>query len=171
MEAKAVERAKYEGLDKHERLTTVGDHFYGKLKEFALFKMSYYMCFKCKSPYFGGMKDCGDGDQQLEEFRKEDLVCAKCSSGVVGAGQKHCDKHGSDYIDFKCRYCCSIALWFCHGDTHYCEPCHNKNVYGASYKKDCMGKDCPLGIEDHPRAGTEFALGCGLCRSKRYQEF
>ena len=60
MEKKAVERAKFEGLDKHERLKQPGDHFYGKLKEYAMFKLSYYMCFKCKQPYFGGMKDCGD---------------------------------------------------------------------------------------------------------------
>ena len=60
VEGKAVERAKFEGLDKHDRLKKPGDHFYGKLKEYAMFKMSYYMCFKCKQLYFGGMKDCGD---------------------------------------------------------------------------------------------------------------
>ena len=48
VEAKAVERAKFEGLDKDPRLKNPADHYYGKLKDFALFKMSYYMCFKCK---------------------------------------------------------------------------------------------------------------------------
>ena len=62
VETKAVERAKFEGLDNHERLKTPGDHFYGKLNEFAMFKMSFYMCFKCNEPYFGGMKDCGDAE-------------------------------------------------------------------------------------------------------------
>ena len=60
----------------------------------------------------------------MEEFKAEELVCPKCSAVGVGAGVKDCKKHGADYIDFKCKYCCSIALWFCHGNTHYCDPCH-----------------------------------------------
>lgn len=55
---KSVERAKHEGLDKHQRLKTLGDPFYNKLQEFAMYKCAYYMCFKCHAPYFGGMKDC-----------------------------------------------------------------------------------------------------------------
>jgi hypothetical protein len=39
---KAVQRAKHEGLDKHKRLKTLGDPFYNKLQEFALFKCAYY---------------------------------------------------------------------------------------------------------------------------------
>jgi len=55
-----MERAKFENLDKDERVTTLnkGDRFYGKLQEYAMSKLSYYMCYKCQSPYFGGMKDC-----------------------------------------------------------------------------------------------------------------
>jgi len=56
--SKAMERAKFEDLHKHERVNKKGDRFYNKLQEFALAKLSYYMCFKCQSPYFGGMKDC-----------------------------------------------------------------------------------------------------------------
>ena len=63
VEKLAVERAKFEGLDQHERLKTVGDHFYGNLKEFAMQKMSFYTCFKCKDPYFGGLRECGDEEQ------------------------------------------------------------------------------------------------------------
>lgn len=55
---KALERAKFEDLHKHERVTDPKSNFYGKLKEFAMSKLSYYMCFKCQNPYFGGMKDC-----------------------------------------------------------------------------------------------------------------
>jgi hypothetical protein len=83
-----------------------------------------------------------------------------------GAGVKNCDVHGTDYIEFKCKFCCSVALWFCHGNTHYCDPCHK--VAGKAHPKDCPGNNkaekCPLKI-DHPASGEEFALGCGLCRS------
>ena len=125
------------------------------------------MCFKCKSPYFGGLNDCGDMEMAAGEYRREDLVCPKCSAALVGAGQKNCNKHGAEYIDFKCRYCCSIALWFCHGNTHYCDPCHR--VAGRNKKQDCHGKNCPLKVK-HPPAGEEFALGCGLCRSNRFAD-
>lgn len=60
VEKKALERAKFEELEKHPRLQDPKDHYYGRLGDFALFKMSYYQCHKCKNPYFGGMVDCGD---------------------------------------------------------------------------------------------------------------
>ena len=131
-----------------------------------MFKCAFYMCFKCKNPYFGGMNDCGDDAARAGEYRKEDLVCPKCSAEMVGAGVTHCKKHGSEYIDFKCKWCCSISLWFCHGNTHYCDPCHN--IAGRNKPTNCAGvESCPLKVA-HPPAGTEFALGCSLCRSHRF---
>jgi hypothetical protein len=58
---KVVERAKFEGIDKHDRLKDPKDRFFNDLRAFSIYKLSYYMCFKCKSPYFGGMKDCEAG--------------------------------------------------------------------------------------------------------------
>lgn len=55
---KSVERAKFEGLEKEPRLKLVGDIYYNNMQAFALYKLAYYQCFKCKVPYFGGMKDC-----------------------------------------------------------------------------------------------------------------
>ena len=55
-----VERAKIEGLDKDQRLNDPNDRFYQNLPAFSMFKCAFYMCFKCKGPYFGGMNDCGD---------------------------------------------------------------------------------------------------------------
>jgi len=164
----AIKRAEYEGLDKDPRLKDPNDHFYNNLAEFAMFKCAYYSCFKCKTPYFGGMADCNDMAMRAGDFRREDLICAKCSSDLVGAGVTKCDKHGFDNIDYKCRYCCSVALWFCGGNTHYCDPCHNDAIARRLKHKDCNGVNCPLGVK-HPPAGTEFALGCGLCRSNKYQ--
>jgi len=44
---RALERAKFEDLHKHERLKKKGDAYYNDLKGLALYKLSYYMCFKC----------------------------------------------------------------------------------------------------------------------------
>lgn len=53
-----MERAKFEDLAKNPRLKDPNDRFYNDLKSFALYKLSYYECYTCKAPYFGGMKDC-----------------------------------------------------------------------------------------------------------------
>ena len=55
---KSFERAKFEGIDKHDRLKDPHDQYYNKLQEYAVFKLAYYQCYKCKAPYFGGLKDC-----------------------------------------------------------------------------------------------------------------
>ena len=82
------------------------------------------MCSKCSEPYFGGMKECDDEQMEVREYKPEELVCAKCSSVSMNLGNNNCDKHGFDYIEYKCKFCCSFALWFCFGTTHFCDPCH-----------------------------------------------
>lgn len=83
---KALERAKFEDLHKNPRLKQPGDRFYNDLKGFALYKLSYYMCFKCQNPYFGGMKDCEAAQNDYQNFKKEELVCGKCAAVAVGGG-------------------------------------------------------------------------------------
>jgi E3 ubiquitin-protein ligase MYCBP2 len=55
------------------------------------------------------MKDCERQNEEVKEYKQEELVCGKCSAQVVGAGIKNCSKHGTDYIEFKCKFCCSVA--------------------------------------------------------------
>ena len=57
---KALERAKFEGIDKDSRLSenAPDNPYYNNLQEYSMYKLAYYMCFKCKVPYFGGKKDC-----------------------------------------------------------------------------------------------------------------
>lgn len=123
---KAMERAKFEDLHKDPRLKKPGDPFYNDLLGYALKRLSYYQCFKCNEPYFGGMKDCEAAQNDYQNFKKEDLVCGKCAAVSVGGGVKNCKTHGMDFIEYKCKFCCSIAQWFCWGNTHFCEPCHKK---------------------------------------------
>ena len=47
-----------EGYDKTGRVVTEGDYYFGKLAEFAVKNCTFYECYKCKQPYFGGMEDC-----------------------------------------------------------------------------------------------------------------
>ncbi len=67
-----------------------------------------------------------------------------------------------------------MALFFCFGTHHFCDPCHrqawqlrNKNEKELKQCED--EKKCPLGIK-HPPNGHEYALGCGLCREKSAEE-
>lgn len=42
-------------------------------------------------------------------YNPEELVCGGCSD-VVGA--QVCGRHGMDYLEYKCRFCCSVAVYF-----------------------------------------------------------
>ena len=111
---------------------------------------------------------------------------------------QRCPRHGVEFLEFKCCYCCSIAVFFCGGirtvnkfiisiqlimffnylffstgKTHFCNRCHNDagRLWGGSRSglPSCSGgTSCPLKVK-HPVAGQEFTLGCGLCRN--HQEF
>lgn len=88
-----------------------------------------------------------------------------------------CPKHGTDFLEYKCRYCCSVAVYFCFGTTHFCNPCHDDFQRVTSTPKSELpqcpvgprakpleGTECPLHVK-HPPTGEEFALGCGVCRN------
>lgn len=54
VQKKALLRIKFEDLDKDPRLQDPNDDFYNNLQAWAMFKLAYYQCFKCKEAYFGG---------------------------------------------------------------------------------------------------------------------
>lgn len=152
--------------------------------DYAMHKLNFYECFKCKSFYFGGKKECDqalrqqqkkdedkeeddndDNQQPLEPVLKpEELVCGGCRGS--------CDKHGTEQMVFKCRFCCSVASYFCFGHTHFCPDCHSKpwNIVSQNNYQFIIGtlpvcpgpENCPLGI-DHPPNGEEYVLGCAYC--------
>lgn len=49
-------------------------------------------------------------------FKAEELVCPNCCDIPI----QNCPKHGLDFIEFKCKFCCGTAQWFCFGNTHFC---------------------------------------------------
>ncbi|XP_011290756.1 E3 ubiquitin-protein ligase highwire [Musca domestica] len=161
---KAQMRIKYEGI--------VKDTENRDLTNLAMERYAYYVCFKCQKAYYGGEARC---DVEIgEKFNPEELVCGGCSD--VARAQM-CPKHGTDFLEYKCRYCCSVAVFFCFGTTHFCDTCHDdfqrltnipKNKLpqcpAGPKAKQLMGEECPLHVI-HPPTGEEFALGCGVCRN------
>lgn len=170
---KALLRLKYDNLEKCEELVSAGSPWLGKPAEYAMNRYAYYRCFKCKGPYFGGERACRAADDS--NFDPSELLCGGCAPHSADAV---CAKHGTDYIEFKCRFCCSIAVYFCFGTTHFCNECHDQPGHMQSMQasnqlpkcpaaplgrqlQDC---ECPLKVK-HPPMGEEFALGCGICRN------
>ena len=174
----ALKRLKIEGLDKDQRLTDPNSPWFGKIEEFAMKRLSYYMCYICKKPYFAGRRECGNdpnmvNDDPNKNYDPKDCVCGKDANLLNVAGKTECSKHGKEFISYKCRFCCKHASWFCWGTTHFCEDCHkrqNNGDYLSKYPKDklpkCNKETCEVG-GNHPPNGEEYALGCSQCQSEQ----
>ncbi|TRY68163.1 hypothetical protein DNTS_006161 [Danionella cerebrum] len=171
---KALMRLEYEGLHKSEAITTSGARFFNNPAGFAMNRYAYYVCFKCKKAYFGGEARCDAEAGQGDDYDPRELICGACSD--VSRAQM-CSKHGTDFLEYKCRYCCSVAVFFCFGTTHFCNACHDDFQRMTSVPKEELphcpagpkgkqleGSECPLHVV-HPPTGEEFALGCGVCRN------
>ncbi|KNC53818.1 uncharacterized protein AMSG_12273 [Thecamonas trahens ATCC 50062] len=141
----------------------------------AMARFAYYQCYECKEPYYGGAVAC-EAAGRGGDFDETELVCGGCVGRRIGATA--CSKHGmGDNMVFACRYCCSVAVWFCFGTTHFCDTCHSNvgGVQAAAASEDrpvCpVGPGCkqlppgpcPLGLKECPPVGEELCLGCGLC--------
>eukprot|EP00117_Sycon_ciliatum_P025044 scpid83933/ scgid4832/ E3 ubiquitin-protein ligase rpm-1; Pam/highwire/rpm-1 protein; Regulator of presynaptic morphology protein 1; Synapse defective protein 3 len=124
------------------------------------------------APYFGGEAQCAD-QLAAADFNPEELICPWCATATGSRGVKECPTHGKEYIGFKCRYCCSFAVFFCFGHTHFCPRCHTDFSRLMAMKKfpscpvgpacrQLQSDECPLNIR-HPPTGEEFAIGCVLC--------
>lgn len=115
------QRLTVEGMDKDKELTDPNSRYFGKAIEYAMDKLAYYPCFKCKQPYFGGRGRCEAGqaganaanpannaeakedvcflrfescfNRPVFQFDASHLVCGGCSD----QGQE-CQKHGKEYM-------------------------------------------------------------------------
>jgi hypothetical protein len=173
---KALERLKFEGLNKDSKLTDPNSKWYRNELAYALNRLSYYMCYQCKKPYFAGLRECGDGpnvnnNNPDRQYDPKDLICGAHVNNFGVAGATECKVHGKEFIEYKCKFCCNIASWFCWGSTHFCEDCHTrqcKGDYVSKYPREklpkCDQSKCPTKIK-HPENGEEFGLGCSVCRN------
>ncbi|KAH7646731.1 e3 ubiquitin-protein ligase-like protein [Dermatophagoides farinae] len=169
---KSLMRLEFEGLKQCEAITAPNARFYQDPTGFAMERYSYYLCFKCQKAYYGGEARC-DIEYDGNNYNPQELICGSCSD-VTQA--QICPKHGTDFLEYKCRFCCSVAVYFCFGSTHFCNACHDDFQRLISLKEypqcpvgphsipidDC--DECPLHVQ-HPPTGQEFALGCGICRN------
>ncbi|XP_076287336.1 MYC binding protein highwire isoform X6 [Lasioglossum baleicum] len=169
---KALMRLEYEGLYKTEAAFGSSSR-YQDPAAYAMERYAYYVCYKCQKAYYGGEARC-DAQVGGETFDPTELVCGGCSD--VARAQM-CPKHAADFLEYKCRYCCSVAVFFCFGTTHFCNSCHEDfqrviiipksklpSCPAGPQGKQLEGDECPLHVK-HPPTGEEFALGCGICRN------
>ena len=159
---KSVERGKLEGLENDERLKDPNDEYFEKFEDYWMNRLAFYECYKCSKPYFGGLRECGDALDAGGNYNEKELICGSCSGGNF-KGKTTWEEHGDEYIEYKWRYCWNYSQWFWFGNTHFWDRCHS-NLTRTIYK--CEGHpNCQLEME-HPDDGTEFAMGCGMCRNK-----
>lgn len=149
-----------------------------RLATLAMQKMTFFECSQCNEPYYGGEVECAGVNEEDEDDLDDDvqaalameLVCRGCAS----KGQLQCPEHGTEFLGWKCRYCCEReAHYFCFGTTHFCYVCHDLWQTGVEQRrklqagKPCLGKDrCIFGGRHPPgcRNGRdEYALGCTIC--------
>ncbi|KAL0480957.1 hypothetical protein AKO1_013623 [Acrasis kona] len=156
-------RIGFDWIEEEDEFKDKNSKFYHDKFAYAMHHLSFYKCYECGKPYYGGAKQCEANEgQQNVKFDEKELMCGSCVSKKLQLKNGVCPTHGSEYVEFKCRFCCSVAVWFCFGTTHFCDKCHS----GARAIQPCLGKGkCPIG-GDHPPNGNEHALGCGLCRNK-----
>lgn len=183
-----------QNLDLPEDILRADDE---KKFDYGMHKLNFYECFKCKSFYYGGKKECDQALRQQDKNKEEEAVkkeledfdendgndddsqqqqqqepVLKPEELVCGGCRGSCEKHGNDQMVFKCRFCCSVASYFCFGHTHFCPDCHSKpwNIVSQNNYQFIVGNlpvcngpdECPLGV-DHPPNGEEFVLGCAYC--------
>jgi len=160
IEEKAMARLKDTHRENCSEIVSPGSKFYQRPLDYAMHYFSYFMCYKCKKPYFGGVYACGENAGG--DFDPKELLCPQCCPFTI---QTVCPKHGQEYIEWKCKFCCNVASFFCWGTTHFCEECHKRPGEVTRTPRDKLPK-CKCGIK-HPPNGEEFCLGCSLCREEK----
>ena len=171
----ALKKLKKEHLERNPKLTNPKSSWYGKTVEFAMRTFAYFMCFECKKPYFAGIRECGDNpninlDDINTNYNPDYCLCSKHVEITNIKGENNCAKHGKEFIEYKCKFCCKYATWFCWGTTHFCDDCYKRQCIGdyvSQYSKEKLDKcdriNCQVG-GSHPPNGEEFALGCFICK-------
>jgi E3 ubiquitin-protein ligase MYCBP2 len=134
------------------------DAYYRKPLAYARDVCVFYMCHKCRHPFYGGRVECGGAEQPDTEY-----TCVTCSRQF---STQNCPRHGDAGMLFKCFWCCKPGLFFCWGTTHFCAQCHVEPVKAQKGPwVQCDGKCqfCP-----HPPNGTKKIFGyCTICEEER----
>jgi len=118
------------------------------LLSYAMHIYALIQCFKCKQPYFAGQKSCFGDMNEHEDLDRSQLICPGCSNAKH---HKTCPTHGKKFMLFKCKFCCTFAVWDCVDLAHFCEPCHNNWTN--------------LAVSSHPYPNKRFLWGYEQCET------
>jgi hypothetical protein len=175
VESKVEERAQIEALSEEEKVKDPSSPYYNNMLSYAWDIYAFYMCYKCQQPYFGGRRACGEN--LVEEANPNEYICTECSS-VFSSRNCNIAEH-QEFILWKCRFCCSLATWYCWGRVHFCEFCHSNDPWGrdvGNFNGEPRGRCppegssvCPIGGNHPPNSNlqeSEFAIGCGICTNE-----
>lgn len=115
----------------------------------------YYICFRCKKPFYGGEKVCFRTQGSEPGKQPEDLLCEDCQHDF------RCPQHGRSAVVYKCRYCCNPATHRSFGTRYLCERCNVRWTSGEPDALECPGvATCPLG---GGHTTGSYPIGCLLC--------
>jgi E3 ubiquitin-protein ligase MYCBP2 len=130
-------------------------------KNYDLF--TFFLCYKCHKPYYVGKNNNKKENFFLLKYKniEKDCLCGKDSFIYDEMNDKTCKKHGIEYVEYKCKYCCNMASRF-QSQTHLCEKCYfiDKSI------KECNKQLCEFGGK-HPPNGVEYCLGCFACKLEK----
>merc|ERR1719502_149027 len=149
-----VAQAEYGGA---EAVRLLADAAREDAETFASRQSVFKQCWECKSPFYFGAAHCGGNEAQegAQEEDKEGIICKECEAR--NAAVETCDRHGTDHLMWKCRYCCTPATYECFSYAHFCDNCHEypgnqyvnaKELWEYTPCKGCgdNGRSCPLRV-------------------------
>lgn len=154
-----------------ERTSDPDSYYYKKPMLWGINSYAFYMCRICKGPYFGGRRNCEENAEE-DKTNEDELVCFSCSEVMSSNACK--EPSHSEYLLYKCRFCCSPAVWFCFGTTHFCEYCHSHwppNRHPENIKCPNDEGVCPMGLPVGSHSNgegeeCEYVIGCGMCQNE-----
>ncbi|ORC84619.1 excreted/secreted protein 66 [Trypanosoma theileri] len=118
----------------------------------------YYICHRCKKPFFGGEKWCFRSMSGEPPKKPTELLCSDCNDDFI------CPQHKHNFVLYKCRYCCNPATHMSFGNRYLCDRCNSRWENTEPEIIPCPGPDkCPL-LGSHECDGS-YPLGCMLCMS------
>jgi len=99
-------------------------------------KFAFQVCQKCKVPYCSGADNC-----HAQVSGTLEAICPPCRDDKPAGKPSICEKHGTEFITWKCRYCCSTATFECFSgqqQLHVCETCHELVELNTLYDFETM---------------------------------
>lgn len=107
-----------------------------------------FRCFTCAKLFHEKNAPCADD----VSVPADSIRCQTCVNV--------CSIHGTEFLSYKCRYCCNPSTYHCGPGNHMCEDCHSSQT-----PQPCVG--LAGGCKgDHEENGTASkCLGCSMCFS------